>query len=120
MNGALIGAIVTLVVGVIMHTINSDDAFNEKLSKVFVWFIKNYNPDLNSNIPVNFKTFVPEELHKIFDTMHTEYNKLGEKYLDNRGLNPLYDLRNKIKYDVMKEKYKQPNVVHHYSPSYIE
>ena len=119
-NGAFISAITALVVGTIMHAINSNYASNDKLSKVFIWFIKNYNPDLNSNISVNFKKFVPEELHEVFDAMHVEYNNLGEKYLNNRGLNPLYDLINKIKYDVMKEKYRQPDVVYHQSPCYIE
>ena len=119
-KGAFIGMIVTFVVGVIMDGINSSDSFNEKLTNVFIWFIKNYDPDLNSNMSVNFKKFVPEELYEVFDAMHMEYDNLGEKYLNNRGLNPLYNLINKIKYDVMKEKYKQPDVVYRYVPCPVE
>ena len=39
-NGAFISAIAALVVGTIMHAINSNYASNDKLSKVFIWFIK--------------------------------------------------------------------------------
>ncbi len=119
LEGLSLGGMIALLSGFIAYGLVSDAAFKKKLSKTFVWFMKNYNPDLKANISVNFKNFVPLELHDVFDAMYKEYSIQGEKYLSGRGLNPLYDLRNKIEFDVMKNKYKKPEVVTQYYPCYV-
>ncbi len=82
-------------------------AYYDKLKQVFSWFIKNYNPDINANMQINLKKFVPEELHKMFDAMYTEYNRLGDEYLTEQNLYLLHELSNKIVYEIKNEKYKK-------------
>ncbi|MBU4269926.1 hypothetical protein KJ644_01105 [Candidatus Dependentiae bacterium] len=55
----------------------------DKIYKTIKWFLDNYNPDLNANIDLNLKKFVPKDLHKIFDTMHEEYLKHENKYIND-------------------------------------
>jgi len=82
-------------------------AYYDKLKQVFSWFIKNYDPDLNAITQINFKKFVPNELHEMFDAMYTGYKELGDQYLTKQNLYLLYELSNKIVYEIKNEKYKK-------------
>lgn len=82
----------------------------ENLLKVLKNFLNNYDSDINSKLETNYRNFVPEELLSSFDQMHKLYLATGKDGLNN-FLGILFKLRDKIFYDVKKEKYKKPEVV---------
>lgn len=86
----------------------------DKIFKVLKWFFKNYNPDINLNPNNNLKQFVPKELFDTFDNIFFEYKKLGNKFLRKNAINIIYEIQNRIKYDIKKEKYKNPNIINIY------
>ena len=82
----------------------------ENLSKALMNFLNNYDSDLNSKLETNYRDFVPEELLSSFDEIHKLYLVNRTKGLV-KSIGILFKLRDKIFYDVKKEKYRKPIIV---------
>ncbi len=90
-DDAIILTIITLIITLIPSGIlySLTEYFTEgisqkdKIHKTIKWFCDNYDPDLNANINLNFKKFVPEDKYEIFDKIHEEYIKLENKYIND-------------------------------------
>ncbi len=85
-------------------------SLEDKILKSLKMFLKNYDPDLNSSLKVNFKKFMPKEFHEVFDDMYCEYKKYGDKSLKD-VLAIVYSIRSNVMYDVKSNKYKKPDVI---------
>ena len=99
------------------YTITKDLLYNKALKdrilKSLIIFLKNYYPNfdsitlnVSSDLKVNFKKFVSEELHDTFDSIYFEYNEHGEASLKS-SFSIVYDIRSKILNDIKKEKYRK-------------
>ena len=81
--------------------------YDEKLTNVLEMFLQKYNPITdNTNNDIKYKNIVPEELHQTFDSLYEGYKSLGKIFLKENGLEILYSIIDKIKYEKKDTKYK--------------
>ncbi|MCG2756563.1 hypothetical protein L6269_03700, partial [Candidatus Dependentiae bacterium] len=116
--GAMFGALFALMTWELSTEVINRLTIDDRLFGVLKWFMNNYNPDLNIKSDKNLKKCLPEGLYSTFDNMYLEYLKNGDKYLRNRALEIVRNLRSKIMYEIKKEEYKKPKVVNVYNSSY--
>jgi hypothetical protein len=83
--------IITLITTAIPSTIiywltnffTDDISPKDKIYKTIKWFLDNYDSNLNANINLNLKKFIPENTYAIFDSIHEEYIIHGTKYIND-------------------------------------
>lgn len=82
----------------------------ERFFKVLEHILKNYDLNADSNLEINYRNLLPEEFRKSFDEMFKVYSVKGAGSLYS-FFGIVYQLRDRIRYDVKKEKYAKPTTV---------
>ncbi|MBD3273403.1 hypothetical protein GF385_03590 [Candidatus Dependentiae bacterium] len=75
----------------------------ENLLKVMDNFFKNYSTDLNSNLEINYRKFVPAQLLPTFDAIYDSYKKEGSSCLEF-FIDIMNSIRNKFVLSIEKSK----------------
>ncbi|KKP24381.1 MAG: hypothetical protein SZ59_C0002G0227 [candidate division TM6 bacterium GW2011_GWF2_28_16] len=78
----------------------------KKLVNLLEDFLKKYDPNMDENSEeVNYKKIIPQELHELFDRLYAKYLKHGKKYLEKHNLKFIDAIKDKIRYEIKKDKY---------------
>ncbi len=107
---AFIGIIVVPFVYLLykgMNKIVHNTVLKNKIVNILKWFFENYNKNPENNLHINLRNFMPEELCVTFDDMFDQYNKYGENYLNTNAIDIALKIREKVIYEIKKEKYNK-------------
>ena len=112
----ILGEILAIPTSIIIYKLTkylfSSKRTLNQLNRILIWFMENYNPNLNINSKNNIKNFVPQELQEIFDNMYREYLRQGTSYLQSAGvISTIRRIIEKIMYEIKIEKYRMPSVI---------
>jgi len=95
----------TIFLGMSITAFLNFTSIDEQLLMVLDNLFKNYDPDLNKDLKVNYKNFIPTEFHETFDAFYLMYVQDGIDSLKD-SLDILYEIRDQVFYKIKKEKYK--------------
>ncbi len=102
----LISGGTALLAKFIGNSIYNNKIQTERITSTLKMFFKQYNPEIKpENNKINYKKFIPQELHKTFDSLYQNYIQYGESYLEKNSSDIISSIQDKIVYEIKNEKY---------------